>query len=145
MPDKVITGYAVIDWRKESIKARKTEPSHSELGSNELKAELKFNVNIPEIDVPTLAADIEVPEPMVHSATLEALEDEDMPDWASTADEVISENLEFLRDAGEVERGNAIDGMTLDILRESRGRPKIENVEQYVREAVAELTEAPEQ
>jgi hypothetical protein len=137
MADKTIKAYAVIDWRNESVKARKTKPNHSELGSNELMAILKFPVTIPDVDIPTLAAEIEVPEPMVHSATLEALEDREMPDWATTADEVISNHLDALREAANP--GPVIDTVVLETLRDARGRPKIENVEEYVKQAVAEI------
>lgn len=142
MPEKTISGYAVIDWRKGKVRARKTKPKSKELGSNELLAKLKFKVNIPEVDVPTLAAEIEVPEPMVHSATLEALDDRDMPDWASVADERIGEDMELLRESEGSEYENAINGVVLDTLREAPGRPKIEQVEEYVKQTVAEIEEA---
>lgn len=141
MSDKTIKAYAIIDWRKENVRTRQTKPSISELGNNELLAELKFPVTIPDVDVPTLAADIEVPEPMVHSATLEALEDRDMPDWATTADEVISNNLDLLRDAEDGEVPEVTDRVVLMTLRNARGRPKIESVEEYVKRTIAEIEE----
>jgi len=142
MSDKTISAYAIIDWRKENVRTRQTQPSKSELGKNELLAELKFPVTIPDVDITTLAAEIEVPEPMVHSATLEALEDKEMPDWATTADEHISENLDLLRESEGSELENAINGVVLDTLRDARGRPQIENVEEYVKQTVAEISEA---
>ena len=46
---KTISAYAVIDWRKGSTRTRKSKPKQSELGTNELLAELKFKVRIPEV------------------------------------------------------------------------------------------------
>lgn len=142
MPDRNINQYLIVDWRKGKTRTRKSKPSDSELGTNELIAELKINVSIPEVEVPTLAAEIEVPEPMVHSATLEALSDEEMPDWTDTADRLIADRDlgAELNGATPTERCEVMDSITLNVLREAPGRPNIDNVTEYVHEKVAAIT-----
>lgn len=136
---KTIEGFLRVDWKKEKVTARQTEPSVSELGNNELLAKYRFTVNIPDVDVPTLAAEIDVPEPMVYSATLEALEDREMPEYAQIADTVIADRVDDIRDAGDDELENVIAGITVQTLRETRGRPRLELVEEYVAEVATEI------
>ena len=64
MREKTIKGWIVIDWKEGTHRTRKSKPGS--LGTNELLAKL-------------------VPEPQVHAATLEALDDEELPDWTDTA------------------------------------------------------------
>lgn len=142
---KTITGYAVVDWKKGKVRSRKTKPKRSELGNNELLAKLKFDVHVPDVDVPTLAAEIEVPEPMVYSATLEALEDREMPEYAQTADSVITEHVDELQDASHDEIEQLVDSIVVKTLRETRGRPRIELVEEYVVEVVGEIRSSNDQ
>lgn len=136
---KTIEGFLRVDWKKEKVTARQTEPSVSELGNNELLAKYRFTVNIPDVDVPTLAAEIDVPEPMVYSATLEALEDREMPEYAQIADTVIADRVDDIRDAGDDGLENIIAGITVQTLRETRGRPRLELVEDYVSEVAFEI------
>lgn len=136
---KTITGWLRVDWKQEKVTARQTEPSLSELGNNELLAKYRFTVNIPDVDVPTLAAEIDVPEPMVYSATLEALEDREMPEYAQVADTVIADRVDDIREAGEDELENIIAGITVQTLRETRGRPRLELVEDYISEVAFEI------
>lgn len=136
---KTIDGYAVVDWKQGKVKARQTEPSPSELGNNELVAKLRFEVSVPEVDVPTLAAEIDVPEPMVYSATLEALEDRELPEYAQTADSVITEYVDDLQDATEAELEGIVSSIVVRTLRETRGRPRVELVEEYVQDVVGEI------
>lgn len=136
---KTIDGYAVVGWKQGKVKARQTEPSPSELGNNELVAKLRFEVSVPEVDVPTLAAEIDVPEPMVYSATLEALEDRELPEYAQTADSVITEYVDDLQDATEAELEGIVSSIVVRTLRETRGRPRVELVEEYVQDVVGEI------
>lgn len=138
---KTITGYAIVDWKKGDVRSRKTKPTLSELGNNELLANLRFDVHVPEIDIPTLAAEIDVPEPMVYSATLEALDDRELPDYAKTADGVITEVADELLDAEPDELEGLVSSIVVQTLRETRGRPRVELVEEYVTDVVEEIRE----
>lgn len=142
MPDgktKRITGYLVVDWRKESLRARKTEPTQSELGSNELVGDLDVTVTLPEIDVPTASAEFEVPEPMVENAMLEALDERSFTDWEKMAESEIAERIDAIREAEDDRVGNLCDGIVVSTLRAARGRPDVADVEEYVTAAVGEV------
>lgn len=132
MTEKNITGYLIVDWRDETHRTRKSKPSASELGANELLAELDIRVSVPEVDVPTLAAQIEVPEPRVHAATLEALDDEDLPDWTDVADEVIQDAAE----RGRIEATDDRIGLSYElvgrVMASANGRPDADLVNEYV-------------
>lgn len=139
MPEtKTIEGWLVVDWRKGSHKTRKSKPTQSELGSNELLAALEIEVEIPDVDVPTLSLEIDVPEPQVFSATMEALSDEDLPDWTDAANDVIEQHESQLRAAAGSpdDLGDLVDTMTTRTLLEVNTRPKPECVREYVQETV---------
>ena len=137
---KTIRAFGIVDWRKGNVRTRQTKPSISELGNNELMAELKFEVKIPEIDIPTLAAEIEVPEPMIHSATLEALDERDLPDWAKVADEKISDHLDRIENASnETEYNIVLNSIVVETIREAPGRPPLDRVEDYVGDLIRSM------
>lgn len=141
MPEKTIDGYLVVDWKDGTHRTRQSKPSRSELRTNELLAELEIDVTIPDVDVPTLALEIDVPEPQVFAATLDALADEDLPDWAETANEVVDREQLAIEhaDGGDVE--NLIDRLTARTLIEDPGRPDAEIVREYIDDVVEELRE----
>lgn len=62
MPEKTIDGWLVVDWKQGTHRTRQSKPKQSELGSTELLAELSVHVTVPEVDIPTLAVEIDVPE-----------------------------------------------------------------------------------
>lgn len=128
--DKTIGGWLVVDWRKGQHRTRKSKPKASELGKNELLARLKINVTIPEVEVSTLAVDIDVPEPHVQSAILEALSDEELPDWT----DVVAEQVEAFGgvDAAKTEWPNSRDIITGRSLVEMNVRPDPQKVQDYV-------------
>lgn len=133
MTDKKITGWLIVDWKDETHRTRQSKPSRSELGTNELVAEVAIDVTVPEVEVPTLAVEIDVPEPQVYAATLEALSDEDLPDWSGVANDKVETNrveFEHAENAPDWER--AVDTATVGTLREATGRPDVENVREYV-------------
>jgi hypothetical protein len=88
--EKTISGWIVVDWKEGSHRIRKSKPDS--LGTNELLAKLSIDVTIPEVDVPELALQIDVPEPQVHAATLEALDEDDLPDWTDTTHGIVADH-----------------------------------------------------
>lgn len=136
---KTIKGYLVVDWRKESIRARKTKPNKSELNTNELVGDLKVTVEIPEIPVPEASATFEVPEPMVESAILEALDNRSYTDWEREAESLIAERIEAIEEANDGEIEPIIGRIVIETLRDARGRPDIDSVERYVERSVGEI------
>lgn len=140
--DKKIDGWLVVDWKQESLKARKTKPTVGELGTNELMAKVSVDVSVPDVDIPTLALEIDVPEPKVYAATIEALDDDDLPDWSGVANEKVEANRKALEHANNsTEWKGAVDETTVDVLREFSGRPDVENVREYIVSFAHEMVE----
>ena len=139
MLDKTITGWLVVNWRNETHRTRKSKPGATDLGANEVLAKLDIEVHIPEVDVPTLGVAVNVPEPQVHAATLEALDDEAMPDWTDAAAEIVAEHDQRIEEAAlgaETER--LVDELTTQVLLAVETRPPAERVHEYVLDLVHE-------
>lgn len=140
MTDKTISGWVVVDWKSEKLKIRKTKPQQSELATNELRTEVEFSVSIPEVDTPKLAAEIEVPEPRVYAATLEAIDDEDLPEWAEVAIEAVEDRRVAFEEAGNAPQFDAAaDQAVVATLQETPGRPDVDNVRKFVRRTAADI------
>jgi hypothetical protein len=137
MANKTIDGWLVIDWKNETHRTRKSKPSASELGANELVAELDIDVTIPEVETATLPLQVEVPEPQVQSAELSALSAEELPDWTAVADERLADrddDLEATEQAHEI--ASIVKKVVAETLLDAPGRPDPERVEEYVHQAV---------
>jgi hypothetical protein len=132
MTDKTISGWIVVDWRKGKHRTRQSKPKTSDLGSNELLAKLSIDVHVPEIEVPELAVEIDVPEPHVRAATLEALDEEQLPGWTDVANEVIPSTIP--NDPSEFQ--NEVNRITVRTLTEAATRPDPEAVRAYVDETM---------
>jgi hypothetical protein len=133
MGDKTIGVWLIVDWRKGQTRTRKSEPKASELGTNELKAKVEIDVTVPDVDVPTLSLEIDVPEPRVYAATIEALSDDDLPEWSEVAIDKVEQNQIPFEDAGNApEWKEAVDTVSMDTLRDAPGRPDVEAVRHFV-------------
>lgn len=137
-----IAAWLVVDWRSGSTRTRKSKPANQELGTNELLAELAIEVAVPEVDVPTLAARIEVPEPRVQAATLEALDEEELPDWTDTAAEVVEEHCDRVADPGPDEW--TVEQLSFRVLERDPGRPDPELVSEFVQDLLESVAEREE-
>jgi hypothetical protein len=132
MTEKTISGWIVVDWRKGKHRTRQSKPKASELGSNELLAKLSIDVHVPEVEVPELAVEIDVPEPHVRAATLEALDEEQLPGWADVANELIPSTIPDDPEAFE----NEVNRVTVRTLTEANTRPDPDAVREYVDETM---------
>ena len=142
MGDKNITGWLIVDWKDGSHRTRQSKPSKGELRANELTAKLSVDVSVPEVEVPTLAVEIDVPEPQVYAATLEALDNEDLPDWSDVANDKVEGNRVAFEQADNApEWKQAVDETTVDTLREAQGRPDVDNVREYVERTAQRIVE----
>lgn len=142
MSKKSIDGWLVIDWRNESHRTRKSKPSASDLGANEVYAKLSVDVTIPEVDVPTLSVDVDVPEPQVYAATLDAIDDDELPDWSAFANDVVAEYVDEIRAVDEPsgqELTELADRLTAKVLIDVETRPDPESVRSYVGDVVREV------
>lgn len=144
MPEKTITGWLVVDWKDGSHRTRQSKPDQHELGSNELLAEIAVDVNVPEVDIPKLALDIDVPEPQVYAATLEALDDEALPDWTDAVHEVVATREPDIEVADRTALPDLIDQLTTRTLLQVNTRPNPEHVHDYVTDVVMQTRGADE-
>lgn len=124
--------YLVLDWKTGESRTRKSKPGPGDLGANELVAELHVSANIPEVETSVLAVEIDVPEPQVYQATIDALDEDDLPDWSDTAAEVLENEREAIlaADVGEVR--NIADRLTTEVLIDAPGRPSADHVRDYL-------------
>lgn len=139
MPTKTIKQWLIIDWKTGNTRTRKSKASQSELGTNELQAKIDIEVNVPEVDIPSLALEIDVPEPQVYAATLEAIDDEDLPDWAESANEVIEQDRVAIQNAADGDLDRIAESLTARTLLETPGRPDPEHVRDYILEMVYQM------
>jgi len=143
---KTISGWLVVDWKTGKTRTRKSKPSASELGTNELVAKLNVDVTVPEVDVPTLAVEIDVPEPQVYAATLEALDDEDLPDWSNVANRMVDDNRVAFQQAGNAtDFEESVYETTARVLVEANGRPDPSNVRDYVDRMARQIREGADE
>lgn len=129
----VVENWLVIDWENASTRTRKGEPGPSDLGPREIATQLRLHITIPEIDVPTPEADIEVPAPKVEATELEDVDAEDVPGWQDVADELISR----YDIAGDTDT-NSVNAVTLETLQEASEKPDVREVRTYVRREIHE-------
>ena len=144
MPDrtKTITAWLVVDWRDGSHRTRKSKPSQSDLGTNELLTKIEIEVSVPDVDVPTLSAKIDVPEPRVYAATMEALDDADLPDWTDTANDELDAEADAIETATDDERQRVVDSIVARTLMNAPGRPDPTLVREYVDDMAGQLRDA---
>lgn len=130
---KQIDGWLVVDWKKGKHRTRKSKPSAGDLGTNEVLAKLSVEVEVPEVDVPTLSVKVDVPEPQVFAATLEALDDEDLPDWSDTAIDVVEDHRDAIADAkSQSDYRDLVDTLTTRVLMQVNTRPSPKEVRKFV-------------
>jgi len=137
--EKTITAWLIIDWRNGSHRTRKSRPDHKQLGTNELLTKVEIDVTVPDIDVPTLSAKIDVPEPRVHAATMDALSDDDLPEWTETANDEIDADDAAIRQADDNELLRIQESITARTLMNAPGRPDPDLVSGYVGDLIAEI------
>lgn len=134
---KTITYWLRVNWKDETISARKTEPDRSELSPYELVVESEIQINKPAVEVPKLAAELDVPEPRIRRIVAEGLDaDVDDPDWFRTVDEVLDSNPDLI----EKDDPNAA---ALLVLKEDPGSPPVEAVMDRVREQMRKMRSPP--
>lgn len=134
MPEHQIQNWLIINWKDPSTRTRKSEPKASDLGTHELATELTLDVVIPEVDVDSLHARVEVPTPRVEQSEIEGLDAEDAPDWQDVADEAVGQFFE--RHDTWADWRDLSDKFTLNVIRNAPSRPPVEKVQGYLRTRV---------
>lgn len=131
MTEKTLDYYLVLDWQAEKITARKTEPDST--GPYQVVIPVEMEVQVPEPDVPTLSAEVQIPEAQVHRAVSESLYDEDYPAWMETVDSIISQTEDHL--AATPEDVNRILG---EAMIEAPGAPDPQEVRSHIQERLSQ-------
>lgn len=135
MPESTIKYWLVFDWKDEDVRARKTKPSRSSLGTNELLVQGELKITKPEIEVPKLATELEIPEARIRRVVAEGMDlDEEIPQWWETVDEVLDNHGWMI----EEDDPNAA---TIMVLKEDPGSPPVEAVMDRVRERMRQIQE----
>ncbi len=130
--EETIQNWLVINWREGTTRTRKSKPDASKLGTHELTTSLTLNVTIPDVDVPELVADVEVPQPRVEASELSDLEAEDSPDWMDLADEIVDEHP-------EADPFDEVDQLVVAVLEDAPGKPDVKEVKRYLQQQLREL------
>lgn len=138
MTTKEIEGWLIVDWKTGKHRTRKSEPDRKSLGKNELVAKLNINVNVPEVDITELAVDINVPEPHVRAATLEALDEEQLPEWTRTANELIELEEEIPDDHQALM--DVVNRVAMKTMMQTNTRPDPNDVSDYVYDTLKEMS-----
>lgn len=132
MSDKTITYWLVFDWKKEDVRARKTKPKRSELGTNELLVEGELVVSKPEIEVPKLAAELNIPASRIRRVVAEGMEtDTEFPDWFETVDEVFDNHPDLVDE-------RQVDALVGKVMIEDPGHPDPVDVHDEIQQRIWE-------
>lgn len=136
---KNLSAYLIVNWKDETIKSRKTEPSQSKLSPYEIAIPASVEVVVPDVEVPELTARIEVPRANVESGLIEDAAREGDPEaWKEVADDLLDRAV---NEGRELDSGLVMElvGMTLT---ESEVHADPEHVRHYVRRQIQERAEA---
>lgn len=128
---KTIEGWLVFNWKDGSHRTRKSPPDST--GTYEIATPLEITVEIPEIDVPELAAKVQVPQPQVQTAVVESIDDEAFPDWSDVAEAELEAHVGAIQQAAGLEEVDAIvERLTTRVLLAYDGLVEAENVRDFL-------------
>lgn len=127
---KTLDQWLVINWKQGSTRTRKSEPP--DLGTYEIATRLVVDIEIPEVDVPELAATVQVPQPFVQTAVLENVDEEDLPDWSDTAEQVLHEAVGDQDLAEDADVRPLAERLTTRVLVDFGGYAEADEVRDYL-------------
>lgn len=139
MPTKEYSGFLVVDWRDDDLRFRKTRPGAGDRGPTEYPIEVSVEVEVPEFDIPELAADMKVPEPQVREAVAaEAFEAGETPEWHAAAEQALDHFADEAHavDPAETEFDDLVSKAVGYVLRRCEGYPPVEQVEERIEDAL---------
>lgn len=137
-------GYLLVDWRDDDLRFRKTKPTKSERKPTEYPVEVSVEVEVPEYDVPTLAAELSVPEAQVKRAAHDDLLDAGaVPEWHGALDDALDHFGDEARRTSpqNVEFDDLVSKVVGYVMRKAEGYPDAEAVETEAREALRDAAE----
>lgn len=131
MTEKTIEGFLVFNWKDGSHRTRKSPPEST--GTYEIATPFELEVEIPEIEVPEIAAKVQVPQPIVQTAVVESIDEEDFPEWSDHADKQLAAYEGAIVSAeGLAEVDELVERLTTKTLLEYEGMVDAENVRRYL-------------
>jgi len=136
---KTYNGYLIVDWRDDDLRFRKTRPDKSDRGPTEYPVEVEVEVEVPEYDIPTLAAELSVPEADVRQAAAsEVYAESNGPAWHETVESALDHYADEAHglDPTETEFDDLVSTAVGYVLRRAEGMPPVEAVEEQVEDAL---------
>ena len=128
---KVLKRYLTVNWKNESVGARKTKPDPANQSPHEFAIPVTVEIIVPEVELPELNATVEVPRPNVESDMRQEQAAHADPDaWMEVADATIDS---ILADGGSVDF-DTVYGIVGRVMTNIDGYAKPERVKQYVNE-----------
>ena len=141
------SGYLIVDWRDDDLRFRKTKPSKSDRGPTEYPVEVEVAVEVPEYDIPTLAAELEVPEAQVRQAAAsEVYAEGNSPAWHETVERALDHYATEAHglDPSETEFDDLVSTAVGYVLRRAEGVPPVEQVEETVEDRLTAVANGGE-
>lgn len=66
---KTFEGYLIVDWKRGEMRHRKTKPN--DISPTELAIPVSIDVRVPEVQIPTIEAAIDVPAAQVEQSVVD--------------------------------------------------------------------------
>lgn len=136
MTVKDISAFLVVDWRDEKLKVRKTRP---ETSPYEVAVPLDLEIEVPEVDVESLSARLQVPQAHVHKIVQGEVHEEDLQDWQVVAEEVIEEKKP-LEGPAHTDDG-LVDQLLGRVMTQAPGVPDPDGVRAYLQDRLEEVSD----
>ena len=70
---KTYEGFLIVNWRDDNVRFRKTKPASRKTSPYEVAIEVTVNITVPDIEIPSIEADITVPPAEVEQAIIDDL------------------------------------------------------------------------
>ena len=142
---KTYTGWLIINWRDDDVRFRKTKPSKSDRSPAEYPVKVSVEATVPDVDIPEIAAELNVPTPQVREVVYSDLLNGDQPDgppWHDDVDAALDDHSGLVEqyETGDMERDTLVDTVVGATLRRVDGYPDTADVEQRVDDRVRALT-----
>lgn len=137
MTRKTYTGYLIVNYRDDELRFRKTKPSKGERSPSEYPVKVEVAAEVPDFDIPTLAAEFSVPEAQIKRAAHDDLIAEGaVPEYEELAAEAVERHDDLVAKASGnpqgVEFDDAVSVLVGYILRRAEGYPDPAAVEEHV-------------
>lgn len=138
MPTKTYQAYLIIDYRDDEIRLRKTQPSKSERAPTEYPVKVEVTVDVPEMEVPVIEAEYNVPEPKVREAIEEDfLSSEFDEEYDDVIQSVVEDNIDLItaipQPDNTVHYETVVDALAPQVTTRAEGYPDPDDIKPKLR------------